>query len=167
MKCFSGIRRGGNGVAPAVSPYDIDTLFRSSHPADAGGTESNASAEATRILAKALGASNIAAKGGVSQEEAQRRVDAVTIQAREAADAAREASAIASLYIALSMLVGAFVAGGDRRAGERSASSRPCAPALTRSPQVQWCQQREPLADPTASARLRSYPRQSDVPFPH
>jgi hypothetical protein len=127
---------GGNATASAVNPYDVDALFRSSRP-DANAPASNASAEATRILGKALLvgkmpaadrsylAQLIAARTGLSQEEAQRRVDTVTTEAREAADAARKASAAASLYLALSMLIGAFVAGVAAAMGGRVRDTHP------------------------------------------
>lgn len=133
----TGIRAAGsatsggvNAAASGVNPYDIDTLLRSSRP-DANAPASNANAEATRIFGRALTAGNmsatdrsylaqlIAARSGLSQEEAQQRVDAVMTQAREAADAARKASAMASLYLSLSMLIGAFVAGVAAAMGGR------------------------------------------------
>ena len=111
---------GINAVASAVTPYDVDTLFRSTRP-DANGAGANASIEATRILGRALTANMpvadrsylaelIVARSGISQAEAQQRVDAVTTRVREAANAARKASATASIYLALSMLIGAFIA---------------------------------------------------------
>jgi hypothetical protein len=127
---------GVSAAASAVNPYDVDTLFRSSRP-DGNGSASNASAEATRILGKALTAGNmpaadrsylaqlIAGRTGLSQEEAQRRVDAVTTEARAAADAARRASAMASIYLALSMLVGAFIAGVAAAMGGRVRDTHP------------------------------------------
>src|SRR5579872_5732319 len=122
----SAASEGVNGAAAAVNPYDVDTLFRSSRldsSAPASNSSAEATAEATRILGKALASGNlpaadrsylaqlIAARSGLSRDEAQQRVDAVMTHARAAADAARKASAIASLYLALSMLIGAFVAG--------------------------------------------------------
>jgi hypothetical protein len=127
---------GVNAAVSAVNPYDVDTLFRSSR-ADPNAPASNASSEATRILGKALTAGNmptadrsylaqlIAARSGLSQEESQQRVDAVLTQAREAADAARKASAMASLYVALSMLIGAFVAGVAAAMGGRVRDTHP------------------------------------------
>jgi hypothetical protein len=127
---------GVNAAASAVNPYDVDTLFRSSHP-DASAAAANAGAEATRILGKALAAGDmpaadriylaqlIAARTGVSQEEAQQRVSAVTTQARAAADTARKAGAMTSIYIALSMLIGAFVAGVAAAMGGRVRDTHP------------------------------------------
>jgi hypothetical protein len=126
-------------AASVIAPYDIDTLFRSVR-ADSNAATADARAEAARILAKDVAAGAVpagdrsylaelvAARTGVSQEEAQRRVDNVIIEvtsaankARAAADAARKAAATASIFTALSMLVGAFIAciaaalGGHRR----------------------------------------------------
>jgi hypothetical protein len=125
-----------DATASAANPYNIDTLFRSSHP-DANGLASNTSLEATRILGHALTAGQmpsadrtylaqlVAARGGLSQEQAEQRVDAVMTQAREAADAARKASAMASIYIALSMLIGAFIAGVAAAMGGRVRDMHP------------------------------------------
>jgi len=127
---------GGNTTASAVNPYDVDSLFRSSHP-DTSASSSNVSAETTRILGKALTAGSmpaadrnylaqlIAAKTGLSQEEARQRVDTVTTEARNAADAARKASAMASTYLALSMLIGAFIAAVAAAMGGRVRDTHP------------------------------------------
>jgi hypothetical protein len=139
----TGIRAAGSAPSGGVNaadssliPYDVDTLFRSSRP-DENAPVSNANAEAARILGKALTAGNmsaedrsylaqlIAARSGLSREQAQQRVDAVMTQAREAADAARKASAMASLYFALSMLIGAFVAGVAAAIGGRVRDTHP------------------------------------------
>lgn len=125
-----------NATASVANPYDIDTLFRSSHP-DANDSGSNTSLEATRILGHALTAGQmpaadrtylaqlVAARSGLSQEQAQQRVDTVMTQAREAADAARRAAAMASIYIALSMLIGAFIAGIAAAMGGRVRDTHP------------------------------------------
>jgi hypothetical protein len=59
----------------------------------------------------------VAAKTGVSQMDAQKRVDDTIagakddeIKARQAADAARKATATFAIFTALSLLIGAFVA---------------------------------------------------------
>jgi hypothetical protein len=70
----------------------------------------------------------VAARTGISMEDARKRVDTAVAQAkaaeakaRQAADTARKAASEASIYTALSMLVGAFIAciaaalGGQRR----------------------------------------------------
>jgi hypothetical protein len=59
----------------------------------------------------------VAGRTGISQDEAQKRVDGVIAQAKaaeekakQAADAARKAAATFSIFAALSMLIGAFIA---------------------------------------------------------
>jgi len=59
----------------------------------------------------------IAARTGIAQPEADRRIDGVVAQlnaaeakTRQAAEAARKAAATASLLTALSLLIGAFIA---------------------------------------------------------
>jgi hypothetical protein len=126
-------------LASSVTPYDIDVLFRSTST-DPGSNSTDARAEATRTLARDITSGDVppedrtyltqlvASRTGVSQEEAQKRVDtaiaaakAADTKARQAADAARKAAAEAATLTALAMLVGAFIAcvaaalGGRRR----------------------------------------------------
>jgi len=123
----------------ALATYDMDLLFRSSQ-ASSGATTADARAEAARILANGISSGDVpttdraylaelvAARTGISAEDAQKRVDsaiaqkkAAELKARQAADAARKAAAETSIFTALSMLVGAFIAciaaalGGQRR----------------------------------------------------
>ncbi len=126
---------GFNTTASGINPYYVDMLFRTTR--DAGDSASNANAEATRILGQAVIGGNmpstdrsylaqvVAAKTGVSQEEAQRRVDDVTAQVRQAADTTRKAGAMASIYLALSMLIGAFIAGIGAVLGGRARDLHP------------------------------------------
>jgi hypothetical protein len=111
-----------------LSAYEIDNLFRSS---TFGGTAllADARMEAAHIAANAFADGSISsadraylidqvsARTGASQAEAQARVDnfvaAVTqTQAKltAEADSARKVAAEASIYLALSMLIGAFIA---------------------------------------------------------
>ncbi len=135
----SGGAGGGAGSsAPAgtmspvgsVSAYNVDTLFRSAQPNANGGTSNaDARAEATRILARSLTSGDVAAadrtylaqlvaaRTGVSDTDAQKRVDDTIAQvqadetkARQAADTARKASSAASIFTALAMVIGAFIA---------------------------------------------------------
>jgi hypothetical protein len=111
-----------------VSAYDVDTLFRSATP-DANSSSMDARAETTRILAKGLPTGDVsaadrsyvsqlvAARTGISESDAQKRVDDVVAQlnvaqtkARQAADGARKAAAAAAICTALAMLIGAFIA---------------------------------------------------------
>jgi hypothetical protein len=125
--------------SPVIAPYNIDMLFRSPR-ADSSAATSDARAEAARILANGVVSGDVpsadrtylaelvAARTGISMEDAQKRVDTAVAQAkaaeakaRQAADTARKAASEASIYTALSMLVGAFIAciaaalGGQRR----------------------------------------------------
>jgi hypothetical protein len=123
-----GSSMGGATNGSIVSPYDVDTLFRSATP-DVNSSASDARAETARILAKGLPTGDVsaadrsyvsqlvAARTGISRADAQKRVDDVIAQlnvaqtkARQAADAARKAAAAAAICTALSMLIGAFIA---------------------------------------------------------
>jgi hypothetical protein len=111
-----------------VSAYSVDKLFRTT--GSAGGTPAtDPRMETGHIVANALADGNIpdadraylvdqvTARTGASKEEAQTRVDgfiATVMQAQAKlkadADAARKAAAKTSIFLALSMLVGAFIA---------------------------------------------------------
>jgi hypothetical protein len=114
----------------SISAYNVDTLFRAAQPnANGAGSNADARAEATRILARSLSSGDVpaadrtylaqlvAARAGVSDTDAQKRVDDTIAQvqadetkARQAADTARKASSAASIFTALSMVIGAFIA---------------------------------------------------------
>ncbi len=116
-------RSAGGGERPS---YEMDQLFRST------GAEPVAAeryAEAARVLNKAVTDGSlssednayltdlVAARAAIPPQEAQKRVNdalaqvkAAELRARKAADTARRTSAEFSIYMALSMLVGAFVA---------------------------------------------------------
>jgi hypothetical protein len=117
---------GQSGADP--NAYLIDTLFRRQQP-DPNGNSQEARSEATRILLsgvlsgdvpaadKTYLAALVAARTGLSSDDAQKRVDEVIAKAKEAetklrqaADAARKATAYLSLFTGFSMLIGAFIA---------------------------------------------------------
>jgi hypothetical protein len=125
--------QGAMAQATPVSPYTVDKLFRttgaSGAAAPAGASSADPRIETGHIVANALATGSVpdadraylvdqvAARSGVSQAEAQSRVDAFIASVMQAetklkadADSARKAAAQASLYLALSMLVGAFIA---------------------------------------------------------
>jgi hypothetical protein len=127
---------GPNGNSP-VAPYEVDKLFRS---APSGGPASLADArmETAHITANAFAngsvsaadraylVEQVSARTGASPSDAQARVDsyiAAITQAQEKlkadADAARKAAAEASIYLALSLLVGAFIASISAALGGR------------------------------------------------
>jgi hypothetical protein len=111
-----------------ISGYSVDSLFRSDQ-VDASTSNQDAAAQASRILAN--GARNgdvppadrtylaqlVAAKTGIPQADAQKRVDdtiastkEAETKARQAADAARKATATFAIFTALSLVIGAFIA---------------------------------------------------------
>jgi len=121
----------------ALMPYDVDKLFRSTSTA-AGSAAAEARAEAAHIVANAFATGNVpdsdrtylaeqvAARTGASQSESQARVDgliAAVMQSQEKlkadADRAKKATAQASIYLALSMLIGAFIASVSAALGGR------------------------------------------------
>lgn len=125
----AGAAQGSSDTGMAMGrSYDVDGLFRSVTP-DATGTGPAARLEATRILA--MGAVNgdvsaadnaylvqlVQVHTGLAQADAQKRVDdtlaqekANEVKAKQVADAARKSAAAFSIFAAISMLIGAFVA---------------------------------------------------------
>ena len=119
----------GMSADPSTS-YGMDKLFRTDPAGSTGPSAPEARAETARIVAQTMTSNAevpeadrvylgnlVAAKTGVSAEDAKKRVDDFIAAARDvetkvkaAADAARKATAEAALYTALSMLVGAFIA---------------------------------------------------------
>ena len=120
-----------------VSAYEIDKLFRTSN---FGGATllADARVETAHIAANAFANGGISgadrtylvdqvgARTGASQADAQARVDnfvtAVTgaqAKLKTEADSARKAAAEASIYLALSMLIGAFIASVSAALGGR------------------------------------------------
>jgi hypothetical protein len=108
--------------------YDVDTLYRGEKPELASSSQ-QADLEATRILARGMGnggvsdtdkaylVDQVAARTGLSHDDAAKRVDDVLAQekaaetkARQVADAARKSASAVSIFTALSMLIGAFIA---------------------------------------------------------
>ena len=130
----------GRAGAPAEpAGYFVDSLFRTDHP-NPNASAGDARAEVGRILLNGLRngdmaagdrtylAQLVAARTGLSQADAEKRVDEVIAQEkaaelklRQAADAARKAGVYLSIFLALSMLIGAFIAstaaalGGQQR----------------------------------------------------
>jgi hypothetical protein len=126
----SGAAQGASQGAVQGNPfaYYVDSLFRSDHP-NPNSSDQDVRAETTRILGtgirngdvpagdKTYLAQLVAARTGLSQADAANRVDeviakakAAETKAREIADAARKAGAYLSIFTAMSMLIGAFIA---------------------------------------------------------
>jgi hypothetical protein len=99
--------------------YFVDTLFRS---AGVVPSEAPVQAEAGRIFANTLRqnamsaadrdylARLVAARTGLSQADAEKRVSNVVAQARQTEDAARKVTAHFLLWLFLALLIGAFSA---------------------------------------------------------
>jgi hypothetical protein len=111
-----------NGTTTSTAPTATGTAPPNGSMADARG-------EATRILTMSMANGEVtapdrfyltdlvAARTGVAKNEAQRRVDqaiaaenAAAAKAREVADKARKAAANLAIFMALAMIVGAFIA---------------------------------------------------------
>ena len=130
---------GSGGTYSDPVAYFVDSLYRSDHP-NTNISDGDVRAQSLRILVngrlngdvpvpdKAYLALLVSARTGLSPADAEKRVDAVVTQtkaaevkARQAADAARKAGMYLSIFTALSMLVGAFIAcvaaalGGQQR----------------------------------------------------
>jgi len=128
----------------AAMTYDIDRLFRpgptsNNTPAGTPGESAgDARIEALYIAYHAIAAGAapdadraylaelVSAQAGISSSEAQRRVEdffasilGAANHARAQADAARKAAAQASIYTALSLLIGAFIASVSAALGGR------------------------------------------------
>jgi hypothetical protein len=119
---------GSGGTSADPTAYFVDSLFRTDRPA-AGAADGDTRAQTTRILVhgmrdgdlpapdKAYLAQLVSARTGLSQADAEKRVDEVVAQekaaeqeVRRSADAARKAGMYLSIFTAVSMLVGAFIA---------------------------------------------------------
>ena len=106
-----------SSAAATSASYATDRLMRSARP-DAGPSLASR-AEVVRLLSRETEmqpddrgylTSMVAAQTGVSQQEAQQRVDTAIASMREAADKARKVSSALGFFTALSMLIGAFIA---------------------------------------------------------
>jgi hypothetical protein len=119
----AGIAAGGqaDGRGLESNEYFVDTLFRSeSVKPDSNGASVHA--EVGRIVANSLRQGNlsaadksylaqlVAARTGLSQTDAEKRVSDVVAGAQQAADTARQAVAHALLWVFLALLMGAFCA---------------------------------------------------------
>ena len=129
----------GAAVGP-VSQYELDALLRPAQPAAAGvdGTATQIGPEVLRILTNGITAGEVpaadrtylsqivAVRAGIPAEDAQRRVDQAiergkqaATRVREAAETARKTAARTSLFGALALLIGAFVASAAAAHGGR------------------------------------------------
>jgi len=119
---------GSGGTSADPTAYFVDSLFRADRPA-ADASDSDTRAQTMRILVhgmrngelpapdKAYVAQLVAARTGLSQADAEKRVDEVVAQEkaaeqqlRQGAEAARKAGMYLSIFTGVSMLMGAFIA---------------------------------------------------------
>jgi hypothetical protein len=124
----SSATQAAGGEASNTNGYFLDMLFRKDQP-DANAAPGEVQAEGGRIIARSIANGNldpgdrtylaklIALRTGISQQDAEKRVDDVLAQmkaaqekTKQAADAARKASASTSFFLFFSMLIGAFIA---------------------------------------------------------
>jgi hypothetical protein len=130
--------------AASGADYALDRLLR---PADASAAAlpvSDPKPQVAHIIANAVATGNlseadraylaqlVAQRSGVSPQDAQKRVDDFTASAMDAeakvkaaADTARKRAAEASIYLALSLLVGAFIASVSAALGGRLRDQHP------------------------------------------
>jgi hypothetical protein len=132
---------GGNQGASQATDYVVDSLFRSDRPE--AGQSDQAKAEVGRIVTismargtitpedKTYVAKVIAARAGIDQAAAEKRIDdginrarqaadEGKKKARDAADQARKAAALLALWAFLSLLIGAFSASFAATIGGRA-----------------------------------------------
>ena len=121
----SGVTQGAASVA-ASGPMDgyVDTLLRSDSPGAANaGNGSDPRAEFTRLFTSSFRNGTdlkpadrqyvskvVAARTGLSQADADKRVTEVVTQAKSDIDAARKAAAQLAFWLTASLLIGAFCA---------------------------------------------------------
>jgi hypothetical protein len=118
------IPAAGAGAAQAASSNDVyvDRLLRSNTP-NQNANPADTRAELSRVLApigrrggqvsaddRAYAAQVVASRTGLSQDEAQKRVDQTIAQAKDAADKARKAALAVALWSAIALLAGALAA---------------------------------------------------------
>jgi hypothetical protein len=138
----AGIKAGSTNVSG--SSYDVDKLFRRADSGSASQSGHDPRPEVGGIIANAATSGGVrdadrsylsqlvASQTGLSQTDAQKRVDDFIASANDseqkvkaAADAARKAAAQLSIYIALSLLGGAFIASVSAALGGRLRDEHP------------------------------------------
>ncbi|TPI20491.1 hypothetical protein [Mesorhizobium sp. B4-1-1] len=150
-----GATAGSQATTDNATSYLVDSLLR---PADAGKlaaanpeNDAAATAQASRILIasaatgeisaddKAYLSQLVAARTGLSEADAKTRVDTLLAKAQDAkakaqqaADKARKASATFALLGALSLVIGAFIAGAAAALGGRQRDDEETAYLATR-----------------------------------
>jgi hypothetical protein len=119
----SGVSAGATATASQSGPVDgyVDTLLRPNNPAPGGDVAASRS-ELSRIFASSLRSGEfkpadrsyvvkvIAARTGLSEADADKRLTDVVNDAKAAADAARKAAMQLAFWLTASLLIGAFSA---------------------------------------------------------
>ena len=110
-----------SGGTDNASNMMLDRLFRSDRPTP-DANDQNARAEVGRIMASAIATGNlqqddktyvaqvIANRTGVSQQDAEKRIDDAIANAKATAEKARKAAMYASLWSVIALLIGALCA---------------------------------------------------------
>lgn len=122
----SGATQAAASAASQAGPMDgyVDTLMRSDTPASQNaGSAQDSRGEMVRLFTSSFRngselkpadrqyvAKVVAARTGLSQADAERRVNEVVTQAKSDIDAARKASAQLAFWLTASLLIGAFCA---------------------------------------------------------
>ena len=122
----SGVSQGAASAAQSSGPMDgyVDTLLRSNAPSAANaGNGSDPRGELTRLFTSSFRNGTdlkptdreyvskvVAARTGLSQADAEKRVNEVVTQAKSDIDAARKAAAQLAFWLTASLLIGAFCA---------------------------------------------------------
>ena len=122
----SGVARGATASASQAGPMDgyIDTLLRPDTPAAQNtGNASDSRGELARLFTSSFRNGSdlkttdreyvskvVAARTGLSQADADKRVNDVVTQAKSDIDAARKAAAQLAFWLTASLLIGAFCA---------------------------------------------------------
>jgi hypothetical protein len=124
---ITSANEGMSAASPAT--YYVDSLFRADHPNSM--MDQTVRAEATAIWLTGMRHGTVpdtdksylahltAARTGLSEADARRRVDDVIAKAKADADAARKAGAYVSIFTGVSMLIGAFIAAAAAALGGR------------------------------------------------
>jgi len=122
----SGVARGATTTASQAGPMDgyVDTLLRSNAPAAPNaGNAPDSRGELVRLFTSSFRNGGdlkpadreyvskvVAARTGLSQTDADKRVNDVVTQAKSDIDAARKAAAQLAFWLTASLLIGAFCA---------------------------------------------------------
>src|ERR1700722_12044614 len=122
----NGVARGTTTTASQAGPMDgyVDTLLRSNAPAaQNAGNAPDSRGELVRLFTSSFRNGSdlkpadreyvskvVAARTGLSQPDADKRVDEVVTQAKSDTDPARKAAAQLAFWLTASLLIGAFCA---------------------------------------------------------